>query len=320
MRRINCTSIRIHRCFRTLALYTSLNVAQQDASLSFAPFLELLTKVFPAKLSRTKGRRYHHVSSPAARVGIAAKPPRSSTSLDNVRSARRRSWRRRKKRRRRKLKMTESCRESDSKTRRFNRRKLSRVYRFSRNRSSVHPPRNWYQARWTANADRRDRETTQPGRDTGSQPTEDARTDEPDRRRLQRALDGAPWWGGTLSFQGPQGSAPAARCGVWPSVRRLNRKNDFCPRAHYCLPLLLLLCASCAAAFRSTECDDEDMVGRRFTFADETLNIQARDRIVWWENNEISAGNESGITASDFSTIMAAALVFSWAMHVLSYL
>lgn len=55
-------------------------------------------------------------------------------------------------------------------------------------------------------ASRCDRETTQPGRDTGSQPTEDARAGEPDRRclvDLQRALDGAPWWGGTLSFQRP---------------------------------------------------------------------------------------------------------------------
>lgn len=115
-------------------------------------------------------------------------------------------------------------------------------------------------------------------------------------------------------FRGPQGSAPAAQCGVRPSVCRLNRKNDFCPRAHYCLPLLLLLCASCIAAFWSTECNDEESLGRPpFYFcrrnAWATLNIQAKDRIVWWVNNEISSGNERGIIASDFSTIIAAASI-----------
>lgn len=43
-------------------------------------------------------------------------------------------------------------------------------------------------------------------RDTGSPPTEATRPGEPDRRRLvdlQRALNEAPWWGGTLSFHGP---------------------------------------------------------------------------------------------------------------------
>jgi len=56
-----------------------------------------------------------------------------------------------------------------------------------------------------ADASRCDREITRTVRDTGSQPTEDARTGEPDRQclvDLQRALDGAPWWGETLSFDG----------------------------------------------------------------------------------------------------------------------
>lgn len=102
-RRVNY--IRIHRCYRTLALHTSgtLNVAHLSRH-SFIPFLTLLTTEFPAKPSRTKGKRYRHVSSPAAHVSIAARarPLRNSTSLDNVRFARRRSRRKRKKRRWRK--------------------------------------------------------------------------------------------------------------------------------------------------------------------------------------------------------------------------
>lgn len=78
---------------------------------------------------------------------------------------------------------------------------------------------------------------------------------------------------------GPQGNAPAARTEVRPSVCRPNRKNDFCPRAHYCLPLLLLLCVSCAAAFDATE--ETGMAGRRVIFANAArnarANIQARD-------------------------------------------
>jgi len=44
-----------------------------------------------------------------------------------------------------------------------------------------------------------------------------------------------------LVWRGPQGRAPVAHCGVWPSVCHLNRKNDFCPRAHYCLPVIIVI-------------------------------------------------------------------------------
>ncbi|KYM79191.1 hypothetical protein ALC53_10355 [Atta colombica] len=46
-----------------------------------------------AKLSPIKERKDRHVLSSSMRVGIVAKSLRSSTSLDNVRSTKRRSWR-----------------------------------------------------------------------------------------------------------------------------------------------------------------------------------------------------------------------------------
>lgn len=105
---------------------------------------------------------------------------------------------------------------------------------------------------------------TQPGRDTGSQSTENARTEQANQTSvdLQRALHEAPVVGrNPLVSRGPQGSAPAvlSRRGspaVWTG------RTTSGPRGHYCLPLLLLpLCASCAAAFWSAECNGVRLIG-----------------------------------------------------------
>lgn len=132
---------------------------------------------------------------------------------------------------------------------------------------------------------------TQPGRDTGSQPTENARTEQANETSvdLQRALHGAPVVGrNPLVSRGPQGSAPAARSrrgspAVWTG------RTTSGPRGHYCLPLLLLpLSASCAAAFWSAECNVRQAC-RRVTWLygwvlflrsrNAMLNVRAKGRI-----------------------------------------
>jgi len=174
---------------------------------------------------------------------------------------------RRRRRRKQTLKMTESWRESYSETCWFNRWKLSRVYTgFPKTGrryifSEIGTKTRWMRAdaiekllssacswhRFTADWGCKNRRT---------RPSTSGRPAAGPRRGP--VVGRNPLVSGALKSEG---SAPAAHCGVWPSVCRLNRKNDFCPRAHYCLPLLLLLCASCAVAIWSTECNDEESPG-----------------------------------------------------------